>query len=135
MTPVPAIAAVDSVVQAASKTVASPALDELAHKFDAMMKPSHGASPPVSPATEPLKPNEGVTALTNAMSNHGMEMREVTADAHEFATSAGHLTVNEMMARSMEISQRMTILSVKMTATTSVANNSNKSLQSLLKNQ
>jgi type III secretion inner rod protein HrpB2 len=123
-----AIVPVESVLQAAQKNVASPAMEQLTQKFESMMQ-----RPQPDPAA--LQVQQGPNAITEVVNKQEALMRKSFEDVQTFTDNAASLSMNEMLAQSMKISRDMTLANFSLQTTTAVAQGTNKSLQTLLKNQ
>jgi type III secretion inner rod protein HrpB2 len=127
-----AIAPVDSVLKAAQKSVPSPAMDQLTNKFQAMMQaPKAEQAQAALAAQAPSGPN----AITQLVDKQQALMQKSFADVEAFTANASNLTMQEVAAQSMKLSHDMTMANFNLQSTTAVAQGSNKSLQTLLKNQ
>jgi len=73
--------------------------------------------------------------LGGMLENEQVKMRGVEQSMKDFMVDMPHMSTQEMTARSMVLSSEMTMSGVKMTVGTSLMSSSNKSLQTLLKNQ
>jgi type III secretion system HrpB2-like protein len=133
-----AIAPVDSVLKAAQKSVTSPATEQLTSKFEAMMQApraeqvwsAQAANAPQAPQA-PAGPN----AITQLVDKQQSLLQKSFADAEAFAANASNLSMQEVAAQSMKLSHDMTMANFNLQSITAVAQGSNKSLQTLLKNQ
>jgi type III secretion system HrpB2-like protein len=124
-----AIASVESVVEAAQKSVNSPATEQLSDKFAALMQTPGAAhaAPPMSPA----EPN----SLLNVMEAQEAMFKQTVADLNAFQHNADKMSANEAAAEQMRLTMELAVSSVHFQFGSQVAQDSNKSLQTLLKNQ
>lgn len=104
----------------------SPA-EDLANKFDAMMK----ASPGASDAFNPHQSHE----ITQAVNRQESLVRDTFDKIDTLQRDSGHLTNDELLAQSLVLSRDLTLANFTISSATAVAQGANKSLQSLLKNQ
>jgi len=134
--PVSALAAAGQVMSVAgagpTQSVSSPAaggpsIEELTNRFRAMMD----APNPVEHA--PTGPQESL--LTHMMANGEEFLRHTHEKVAELRAQAPHMSPSEFVAASIEVSNAASIGAFRLQAATSVASGTNKSMQSLLKNQ
>ena len=135
MATIEAISAVEHVLKQARTPHDSAATQALSEKFEALMKPSAGAErrPDVDTATHEL--DHGVNAVTSVMSKNEALMSAAFDDAQAFSANASSLSMSDLMAANMDLSRRMAMANVGMQSVTALGQSTNKSLQSLLKNQ
>ena len=127
-----AITPVDSVLKAAQKSVPSPVTEQLTSKFEAMMQAPKAEQVRAAQAAQaPSGPN----AITQMVDKQQVLLQKSFADAEAFTANAGNLSMQEVAAQSMKLSQDLTMANFKLQSVTAVAQGSNKSLQTLLKNQ
>ena len=130
MSPVSAIAPVEVVSQAAAKAVVPPTpAEDLAHKFDTMMK----APSPLDNAAQ-MKPHQS-HEITQAVNRQESLVRDTFDKIDALQRHSGDMTNQELMAQSLVLSRDLTLANFTISSATAVAQGSNKSLQSLLKNQ
>jgi type III secretion inner rod protein HrpB2 len=127
--PTVAIAPVESVLQAAQKSVPSPAMEQLTQKFESMMKA------PQADMAGAAQPSQGPNTLTEVVNKQEALMHKAFEDVETFAANADKMSMNEVAAQSMKLSRDMAMANFALQSTTAVAQGSNKSLQTLLKNQ
>lgn len=121
---------VESVLQAAQKPVASPAMDSLTQTFEALMKKGpQQFDPTVTPT-----PSPGPNAITQVMSKQEAVMRKTFDEVQAFTERAGDMSIQEMTAQNMKLTRDLSMANFSLQTTTAVAQGSNKSLQTLLKN-
>ena len=131
MPTIEAIGAVEQVLKLAGTPQDSPQTQALTDKFEAMMKP--GADAPLRPETHEL--GNGVNGVTDVLSKHEAVMSAAFDDAKTVSANASSMSMNDLMAANMDLSRRMAMANVGMQSVTALGQSSNKSLQSLLKNQ
>ena len=131
MSSIEAIGAVDQVLKLARTPNESAATQALSEKFDALMKPGPGTEQ----RPESLPVGNGVNSVTDVMSKKEAMLSEVFADAQIFRENSSTMSMNELMIANMDLSRRMAMASVGMQSVTALGQSTNKSLQSLLKNQ
>jgi hypothetical protein len=131
MSSIEAIGAIDQVLKLARTPNESVATQALSEKFDALMKPGPGTEQ----RPESLPIGNGVNSVTDVMSKKEAMLNQVFADAQTFKASASTMSMNELMVANMDLSRRMAMASVGMQSVTALGQSTNKSLQSLLKNQ
>jgi type III secretion system HrpB2-like protein len=124
-----AIGSVESVVEAAHKSVSSPASEQLTEKFAALMQAPGGAAatPPMS-AAEP-------SSLMRVMESQEAMFKQTVSDLNSFQARADTMSVGEATAEQMRLTMELAVSSVHFTFGSQVASESNKGLQTLLKNQ
>jgi len=134
--PVSAVAAASQVMsvaatgpaQAVSPQAGSgPSIEELTNRFRAMMEKPN----PVEHA--PSGPQESL--LTHMMANGEEFLRHTHEKVAELRSQATHMSPQEFVAASIEVSNAASIGAFRLQAATSIASGTNKSMQSLLKNQ
>ncbi len=135
MATIEAINAVEQVLKQARATNDSAATQALSEKFEALMKPGAGAEHRPDFDTATHEPDHGVNALTNVMSKNEALMSAAFDDAQAFSANASSMSMNDLMAVNMDLSRRMAMANVGMQSVTALGQSTNKSLQSLLKNQ
>ena len=131
MSSIEAIGAVDQVLKHARTPNESAATQALSEKFDALMKPGPGTEQ----RPESLPIGNGVNTVTDVMSKKEAMLNEVFADAQTLRETSSTMSMNELMVANMDLSRRMAMASVGMQSVTALGQSTNKSLQSLLKNQ
>lgn len=131
MSPIEAIGAFDQMSQLARSPNGPDATQALAEKFEALMKPGPGTEH----RPESLASGNAANSVTDVMSKKEAMLNEVFADAQTFTANAPNMSMNELMAANMDLSRRMAMANVGMQSVTALGQSTNKSLQSLLKNQ
>jgi hypothetical protein len=133
MSSIEAIGAVDQVLKLARtpNESAATATQALSEKFEALMKPGPGTEQ--KPESLPI--GNGVNSVTDVMSKKEAMLNELFADTQVDRDNASAMSMNELMLANMDLSRRMAIANVGMQSVTALGQNTNKSLQSLLKNQ
>jgi type III secretion system HrpB2-like protein len=130
-----AIAPVDSVLKAAQKSVTSPATEQLTSKFEAMMQAPKAEQLRTAQAANAPQAPAGPNAITQLVDKQQSLMQKSFSDAQAFTANASNLSMQEVAAQSMKLSHDMTMANFNLQSITAVAQGSNKSLQTLLKNQ
>jgi len=105
----------------------NPSMEELTQRFDSMMKAPHSADRP------PSGPQESM--LTHMMANGEEFMKQTHERVAELRAQSPYMTPNELVAASIEVSEAASIGAFRMQVATTIASGTNKSVQSLLKNQ
>jgi len=129
MTPIAPVPPVDEALKAlasgsgAAAPTAAPA--ELRQQFEALMKPQSNVAPP------PAGPN----ALAAVIQNQQSDIDKVQAGAQDFLDNAPNMSSMEIVTSGMALSHSLAMVNMKMQVATSLTQGSNKSLQTLLKNQ
>ena len=131
MSSIEAVGAVDQVLKFARTPNESAATQALSEKFEALMKPGPGTE--ARPDSLPI--GNGVNSVTEVMSKKEAMLNEVFADAQTLRETSSTMSMNELMVANMDVSRRMAMASVGMQSVTALGQSTNKSLQSLLKNQ
>jgi type III secretion system HrpB2-like protein len=126
-----AIAPVDAVLKAAQKSVPSPAMAQLTSKFEAMMQAPKAEQ---ASAAQAAQATSGPNAATQLVDKQEALMKKSFSDVEAFTANAGDMSMQEVVAQSMKLSRDMTMANFSLQSTTAVAQGSNKSLQTLLKN-
>jgi type III secretion inner rod protein HrpB2 len=124
-----AAAPVDSVLKAAQESATSPAMEQLTSKFEAMMQTPKAEQ--AQAAQAPTGPN----AITQLVDKQQSLLQKSFADVEAFTANASNMSMQDVAAQSMKLSHDMTMANFNLQSTTAVAQGSNKSLQTLLKNQ
>jgi hypothetical protein len=137
MPTIEAISAVENVLKLASAPQDFPTTEAMSQKFESLMKPSAGAEHghDAHAHANAEDSTQGMSAITDVLSKKEALMNEAFADAKTFSAEASSMSMNELMSANMDLSRRMTMASVGMQSVTALGQSSNKSLQSLLKNQ
>lgn len=129
MTPIAPVPPVDEALKAlasGSGAAAPPAVaPELRQQFEALMKPQANVAPP------PTGPN----ALAAVIQNQQSDIDKVQAGAQQFLDDAPNMSSMEIVTSGMALSHSLAMVNMKMQVATSLTQGSNKSLQTLLKNQ
>lgn len=129
MTPIAPVPPVDAALQAlasGSGAAAQPAVaPELRQQFEALMQR------PADVAPAPPGPN----ALTAVIQNQQTDIDQVQAGAQRFLDDAPNMSSMEIVTSGMALSHSLAMVNMKMQVATSLTQGSNKSLQTLLKNQ
>jgi type III secretion inner rod protein HrpB2 len=108
-------------------TLPGPSMEELTGRFRAMMEaPQQGDRPPAGPQQ---------SLLTNMMANGEEFLRQTHEKVAELRAQTPYMTPPELVAATIEVSEAVSIGHFRLQAATSIASGTNKSLQSLLKNQ
>jgi type III secretion system HrpB2-like protein len=124
-----AIGSVESVMEAAHKSTSSPATEQLSEKFAALMQAPGAAqaAPPMSAA----EPN----SLMRVMETQEGMFKQTVADMKSFHDNADLMSMNEVAAEQTRLTLELATSSVYFQFGSQVAQDANKSLQTLLKNQ
>ncbi len=129
MTPIAPVPPVDEALKAlasGSGAAAPPAVaPELRQQFEALMKQQTNVAPP------PAGPN----ALAAVIQNQQSDIDKVQAGAQQFLDEAPNMSSMEIVTSGMALSHSLAMVNMKMQVATSLTQGSNKSLQTLLKNQ
>lgn len=129
MTPIAPVPPVDEALKAlasGSGAAAQPAATpELRQQFEALMKPQTNVAPAPS----------GPNALTAVLQNEQSDIDKVQAGAQQFLDNAPNMSSMEIVTSGMALSHSLAMVNMKMQVATSLTQGSNKSLQTLLKNQ
>ena len=135
MSAIEAVSSIDHVLKFARTQKDLPVDDALAQKFASLMQPAPGADAPARPDFHAPAVGQGVNAVTDVMAKHEAAMRGAFDDAHAVAANASSMSMNELVAANIDVSNRMAVANVGMQSVTALGQGANKSLQSLLKNQ
>lgn len=135
MSTIEGIKAVEQVLKLARTPHESPLTQALSEKFEAMMKPGAGAEQRPESLERSHESDHGVNAVTDVMSKNEALMSAAFDDAKVFSANAASMSMNDLMAANMDLSRRMAMANVGMQSVTALGQSTNKSLQSLLKNQ
>lgn len=108
-------------------SVSTPSMEELTQRFRAMMEAPHAVDRPPSGPQESL--------LTHMMSNGEEFLKQTHEKVAELRAQSPYMTPSEFISASIEVSEAASIGNFRLQAATSVASGTNKSMQSLLKNQ
>lgn len=132
MNPIDPIGPADTAVKTARLTLESaspegPSVEALTQRFQAMMQGPHHAGT-VQGAEGPNVVSEVLTRGEDMLQQHQHELLKLKEDAP-------HLTPAELSLRTTEVASKMSAGSFRMEAAMAIASSSNKSVQSLLKNQ
>jgi type III secretion system HrpB2-like protein len=130
--PTVAVAPVESVLKTAQKGVASPAMEQLTSKFEALMQAPKAEQ---ANAARVASAASGPNAVTQLVDKQQALMQKSFHDVEAFTANAGNLSMQEVAAHSMKLSHDLAMANFHLQSTTAVAQGSNKSLQTLLKNQ
>jgi len=129
MTPIAPIPPVDEALKALAAgtghTPPTAVTPEMRHQFEALMKQ------PANVAPAPSGPN----ALAAVIENQQSDIDKVQAGAQQFLDQAPGMSSMEIVATGMTLSHSLAMVNMKMQVATSLTQGSNKSLQTLLKNQ
>jgi type III secretion system HrpB2-like protein len=124
--PVPPIDEALKALASGSGAAAQPAVaPELRQQFESLMRPQ------VDVAPEPTGPN----ALAAVIQTQQSDIDKVEAGAQKFLDDAPHMSSMEITTSGMALSHSLAMVNMKMQVATSLTQGSNKSLQTLLKNQ
>ena len=126
-TPVAPLGGIGPAQAVSSPAHAGPSIEELTNRFRAMMD----APNPVEHA--PSGPNDSL--LTHMMANGEEFLRHTHEKVAELRSQSPYMSPQEFVAASIEVSNAASIGAFRLQAATSVASGTNKSMQSLLKNQ
>lgn len=100
---------------------------ESVSKFESLMNRPGAENVTHEPSTQ--------NVIGRILESEQKEMKGVENRLRDYMNDLPNLSPSEMTARSMVLSSEMTMSNVKMTVGTSLMQSSNKSLQTLLKNQ
>jgi hypothetical protein len=130
MTPIPAIPPIDSLLpvggHAAASATPPPVNPELSAKFEALMQ-RHAA--------ETVDGSNGMNTLTSVMENQQNEISQMQTSMQDFIEKAPSLDQTERFAASAAIMEKESLVHMKLSLALGATKSSNKSLQSLLKNE
>ena len=127
--PISAVTSVESVIEAAHKSTSNPATEQLTQKFAALMQTPAGAEvAPVVPAAEP-------NSLMRVLEAQESMLKQTVADMNDFQAHSHEMSIGEASAEQTRLTLELAVSSVHFTFGSQVASESNKSLQTLLKNQ
>lgn len=135
MSAIEAVSSIDQVLKFARTQKDLPVDDALAQKFASLMQPAPGADVPARPDFRAPAVGHGANAVTDVMAKHEAAMRGAFDDAHTVAANASSMSMNQLVAANIDVSNRMAVANVGMQSVTALGQSANKSLQSLLKNQ
>ena len=135
MSAIEAVGSIDQVLKLARTQKDRPVDDALAQKFASLMQPAPGAELSARPDFHAPDVGNGTSAVTDVMAKQEAVMRDAFADAHSVAANASSMSMSELVAANMDVSRRMALANVGMQSVTALGQSTNKSLQSLLKNQ
>jgi hypothetical protein len=135
MNAIEAVSSIEQVLKSARVQKDLPVDDALAQKFASLMQPVSGADASTRPDFHAPAVGHGTNAVTDVMAKHEAAMRCAFDDAHAVAANASSMSMNELVAANIDVSQRMVMANVGMQSVTAMGQTTNKSLQSLLKNQ
>ena len=135
MSAIEAVSSIDQVLKFARTQKDLPVDDALAQKFASLMQPAPGADASARPDFHAPAVGQGANAVTDVMAKHEAAMRGAFDDAHAVAANASSMSMNELVAANIDVSNRMAVANVGMQSVTALGQGANKSLQSLLKNQ
>ena len=127
--PVAPVVPLDTTLESLKKTleappVEGPSMETLTQRFQALMaQPDHH-----------VDVSHGPNVVTSLLSKQEDLLRHIEQQAQTLKEAGPHMTAAELAAASSEMGRTVSLSNFKMTATTSLAQASNKSLQSLLKN-
>ena len=129
MTPIAPIPPVDQALKALASgsggAAQSAVAPELRQQFEALMNKHAQVAPP------PPGPN----ALAAVIQNQQSDIDRVQAGAQKFLDDAPNMSSMEITTAGMALSHSLAMVNMKMQVATSLTQGSNKSLQTLLKNQ
>ena len=129
MTPIAPVPPIDEALKALASgrgAAAPPAVaPELRQQFEALMQR------PTDVAPTPSGPN----ALAAVIQNQQNDIDKVQAGAQKFLDNAPNMSSMEIVTSGMALSHSLAMVNMKMQVATSLTQGSNKSLQTLLKNQ
>jgi type III secretion system HrpB2-like protein len=129
MEAISAIGSVESVMEAAHKSASSPATDQLSEKFAALMQ-----APGAAQATPPMSPAEP-SSLMRVMETQEAMFKHTLSDVKSFQQNADQMSMSEATAEQTRLTMELATSSVYFQFGSQVAQDANKSLQTLLKNQ
>lgn len=124
-----AIGSVESVMEAAHKSASSPASEQLSEKFASLMQSSGAAQLPLPGS--PSEPN----SLMNMVEAQEAMFKKTVADLRSFEQNADQMSINEASAEQMRLTLELATSEVYFQFGSQAAQDANKSLQTLLKNQ
>jgi type III secretion inner rod protein HrpB2 len=131
-TPIDPVTMTDAASKTAGVTVKvnpaeEPSMEALTQRFQAMMQgPHHAGNVPGT---------EGPNMVSEVLSRGEDMMRHEHDKLEQFGKELPHMTPAESLARSAELIQSMGASQFRMHAAVSIATGTNKSVQTLLKNQ
>jgi len=131
MTAISSIVPIDDLAKLVAPGAApvTPAVSpESVSKFESLMN-----NQPADGSHDLADPSKNV--LGGMLEKEQVKMRGVEQSMKDFMVDMPNMSTQELTARSMVLSSEMTMSGVKMTVGTSLMSSSNKSLQTLLKNQ
>jgi hypothetical protein len=130
MTPIPAIPPIDSLLplggHAAASATPPPVNPELSAKFEALMQ-RHAA--------ETVDGSHGMNAVTGVIERQQAEINDMQTSMQDFIEKSPTLDQTERFAASAAIMEKESLVHMKMSLALGATKSSNKSLQSLLKNE
>ena len=135
MSAIEAVGSIEQVLKFARTQKDLPVDDALGQKFAGLMQPASGSDASTRPDFHTPAAGHGANAVTDVMAKHEAAMRVTFDDAHAVAANASSMSMSQLVAANIEVSQRMAIANVGMQSVTAMGQSTNKSLQSLLKNQ
>jgi hypothetical protein len=132
MSPIPAIAPIESALKlAAQSAVPTPqalANPELSAKFESLMQRNAAETAPVDGA-------HGMNALTGVIERQQDEITQMQSSMQDFIEKAPSLDPTDRFVASAAIMEKESLVHMKMSLALGATKSSNKSLQSLLKNE
>jgi|GEM_PF-4798241 len=126
--PVAGVTAITPATSVSGPSNGGPSIEELTNRFRTMME-----TPNPVEHTAQTGPNESL--LTHMMSNGEEFLRHTHEKVAELRAQSPYMTPQEFVAASIEVSNSASIGAFRLQAATSLASGTNKSMQSLLKNQ
>ncbi|AEG94090.1 hypothetical protein [Ramlibacter tataouinensis] len=121
----PSVQAVQLAAQAGNGP--NPSMEELTQRFKALMDAPHPVERP------PSGPQDSM--LTHMLANGEEFLRQTHEKVAELRAQSPYMTPAEFISASIEVSEAASIGHFRLQAATSIASGTNKSMQSLLKNQ
>jgi type III secretion inner rod protein HrpB2 len=129
--PIDAIGAVQHLAEVAKASPPTVATDQLAARFESMLKPADAPQRPSQAAA----PEESPNAISRALDTQEAYLKQTIQDTDAFAKNIHLYSSNEIAAVGHMLAQKTAFGAIALNASMAVAQSSNKSLQSLLKNQ
>jgi hypothetical protein len=132
MSPIPAIAPIDSALKLAAHGATSappPAVShELTAKFEALMQRN-------AAETATVDGSHGMNAVTGVIERQQNEITQMQSSMQDFIEKAPTLDPTDRFVASAAIMEKESLVHMKMSLALGATKSSNKSLQSLLKNE
>jgi type III secretion system HrpB2-like protein len=132
--PIESIASIDPAMQLATKqvmekpaAVEGPSMEVLTQRFQDMMESPQSANRAAQ--------SEDSNALSKIVTSADDMVRHTEHRIAEFRAEAPNMSPQELVAKSIELSNEASMSNFRLQAATSIVSGANKSMQSLLKNQ